>query len=121
MGSHGTTYGGNSVCCAAALAQVTELLDGNLAAKARETGDYFMGKLRALPRVKGVRGKGLLVGVELDGPIGLAVKHNCLDRKLLVTLIGDRLIRMIPPLTVGRADCDKAAAILEESVKAAKG
>ncbi|MDR3145907.1 MAG: acetylornithine/succinylornithine family transaminase [Treponema sp.] len=121
MGSHGTTYGGNSVCCAAALAQVTELLDGDLAAKARETGDYFMGKLRALPRVKGVRGKGLLVGVELDGPIGLAVKHNCLDRKLLVTLIGDRLIRMIPPLTVGKADCDKAVAILEESVKAAKG
>jgi acetylornithine/N-succinyldiaminopimelate aminotransferase len=121
MGSHGTTYGGNSVCCAAALAQVTELLDNNLAAKARETGGYFMEKLRGLPRVKGVRGKGLLVGVELDGPIGLEVKHNCLDRKLLVTLIGDRLIRMIPPLTVGRADCDKAAAILAESITAAKG
>jgi acetylornithine/N-succinyldiaminopimelate aminotransferase len=120
MGSHGTTYGGNSVCCAAALAQVTELLDNNLAAKARETGDYFMEKLRALPRVKGVRGKGLLVGAELDGPIGLAVKHNCLDRKLLVTLIGDRLIRMIPPLTVTRADCDKAAAILAESIAAVK-
>ncbi|MDR1972334.1 MAG: acetylornithine/succinylornithine family transaminase [Treponema sp.] len=118
MGSHGTTYGGNSVCCAAALAQVTEILDNNLAAKAKETGDYFMGKLRTLPRVKDVRGKGLLVGVELDGPIGLAVKHNCLDRKLLVTLIGDRLIRMVPPLTVSRADCDKAAAVLGESINA---
>jgi acetylornithine/N-succinyldiaminopimelate aminotransferase len=121
MGSHGTTYGGNSVCCAAALAQVTELLDKDMAAKARETGNYFMEKLRALPRVKGVRGKGLLVGAELDGPIGLAVKHNCLDRKLLVTLIGDRLIRMIPPLTVTRADCDKACAILAESIAAVKG
>jgi acetylornithine/N-succinyldiaminopimelate aminotransferase len=120
-GSHGTTYGGNSVCCAAALAQVTELLDNHLAAKARETGDYFMEKLRGLPRVTGVRGKGLLVGVELDGPIGLEVKHNCLDRKLLVTLIGDQLIRMIPPLTVSKADCDKAYTILAESIKAVKG
>ena len=118
MGSHGTTYGGNSVCCAAALAQITELLDNHMAAAAKETGDYFMEKLRALPRVKSVRGKGLLVGLELDGPIGLRVKHNCLDRKLLVTLIGDRLIRMIPPLTVSRADCDRAWAILADSIKA---
>jgi acetylornithine/N-succinyldiaminopimelate aminotransferase len=120
MGSHGTTYGGNSVCCAAALAQITELLDNDLAAKAKETGDYFMEKLRALPRVKGVRGRGLLVAAELDGPIGLAVKHNCLDRRFLVTLIGDRLIRMIPPLTVTRADCDKACAILADSINAVK-
>ncbi|MDR0629258.1 MAG: acetylornithine/succinylornithine family transaminase [Treponema sp.] len=119
MGSHGTTYGGNSVCCAAALAQITELLDNHMAAAAKETGDYFMEKLRALPRVKSVRGKGLLVGLELDGPIGLRVKHNCLDRKLLVTLIGDRLIRMIPPLTVSRTDCDRAWAILADSIKAA--
>jgi acetylornithine/N-succinyldiaminopimelate aminotransferase len=118
MGSHGTTYGGNSVCCAAALAQVTELLDNKLAAKAKETGEYFAQKLTGLPRAKDVRGRGLLLGVEFDGPIGLEVKHNCLDRKLLVTLIGDRLIRMIPPLTVTKADCDKAVAILTESVKA---
>jgi acetylornithine/N-succinyldiaminopimelate aminotransferase len=119
LGSHGSTYGGNSVCCAAALAQITELLEGNMAAAAKETGAYFMEKLRALPRVKEVRGKGLLVGIELDGPIGLAVKHHCLDNKLLVTLIGDRIIRAIPPLTVSRADCDKALAILAEAIKAA--
>jgi acetylornithine/N-succinyldiaminopimelate aminotransferase len=59
--------------------------------------------------------------VEFDGPIGLAVKHNCLDRKLLVTLIGDRLIRVVPPLTVTKADCDKAIAILADSVNAVKG
>jgi acetylornithine/N-succinyldiaminopimelate aminotransferase len=118
-GSHGTTYGGNSVSCAAALAQISELLDNKLAAAAKETGNYLMEKLRELPHVKEVRGKGLLVGVELDGPIGLAVKHNCLDRKLLVTLIGDRLIRMLPPLTVSRADCDRASTILSDSIKAA--
>jgi acetylornithine/N-succinyldiaminopimelate aminotransferase len=116
MGSHGSTYGGNAVCCAAALAQVNELLDNNLAAKAKETGAYFMEKLRALPRVKEVRGLGLLVGVEFDGPIGLEIKHGCFDRKLLVTLIGKSLIRMAPPLIAATADCDKACAILAEAV-----
>jgi acetylornithine/N-succinyldiaminopimelate aminotransferase len=118
MGSHGSTYGGNSVACAAALAQVTELLDKNLAAHAAEMGDYFMEKLKSLPRVKEVRGKGLLVGVEFDGPIGLDVKHGCFDRKLLVTLIGKSLIRMVPPLIAGKADCDKAYEILLAAVKA---
>jgi acetylornithine/N-succinyldiaminopimelate aminotransferase len=120
MGSHGTTYGGNAVCCAAALAQVNELLDNNLAAKAKETGDYFAAKLRTLPRVKDVRGLGLLVGIEFDGPIGLDVKHGCFDRKLLVTLIGDRLIRMVPPLIASREDCDKAFGIIADAVNAVK-
>ncbi|MDR1469777.1 MAG: acetylornithine/succinylornithine family transaminase [Spirochaetaceae bacterium] len=119
-GSHGSTYGGNSVCCAAALAQINELLDNDLAGKAAETGAYFMEKLKSLPHVKTVRGKGLLVGAEFDSPISLAVKHAALDRKLLVTAIGDRLIRMVPPLTVTKADCDAAYAILEASVKEAE-
>jgi acetylornithine/N-succinyldiaminopimelate aminotransferase len=118
MGSHGSTYGGNAVACAAAFAQVTELIGSDLAGHAAEVGDYFMAKLRTLPRVKEVRGKGLLVGVEFDGPIGLDVKHGCYDRKLLVTLIGKTLIRMVPPLIAGKADCDKAYEILLESVKA---
>jgi acetylornithine/N-succinyldiaminopimelate aminotransferase len=118
MGSHGTTYGGNAVCCAAALAQVTELLDGDYAAKAKETGAYFMERLRGLPRVKEVRGLGLLVGVEFDGPIGLDVKHGCFERKLLVTLIGKSLIRMIPPLIASKADCDKACDILVKAIQA---
>jgi acetylornithine/N-succinyldiaminopimelate aminotransferase len=79
-----------------------------------------MEKLRGLPRVANVRGKGLLIGVEFDGPIGLDVKHGCFDRKLLVTLIGNKLIRMIPPLIATREDCNKACAILEKSIKATK-
>ena len=118
MGSHGTTYGGNSVACAAAFAQITELLDKKLADNAAETGGYFMEKLKQLPRVKEVRGKGLLVGVEFDAPIGLEIKHGCFDRKLLVTLIGKSLIRMAPPLIATKEDCDKAFAILLEAARA---
>lgn len=78
-----------------------------------------MNKLKDLPHVKDVRGKGLLVGVEFDLPIGLDIKHNCIDRKLLVTLIGTSIIRMVPPLILTKADCDKAYEILKESVQAA--
>ena len=119
MGSHGTTYGGNPVCCAAALAQVGEILDRNLAANAKEVGAHLMEALKTLPLVKEVRGKGLLVGVEFEKPIGKAVKHGCLDRKLLMTLIGDRTIRLIPPLIATKADCDQAVAILREAVEEA--
>lgn len=119
MGSHGSTYGGNPVCCAAAYAQINELLDRKLADNAKKMGEYFMNKLKDLPHVKDVRGKGLLVGVEFDLPIGLDIKHNCIDRKLLVTLIGTSIIRMVPPLILTKADCDNAYEILKESVEAA--
>jgi acetylornithine/N-succinyldiaminopimelate aminotransferase len=119
MGSHGSTYGGNPVCCAAAYAQINELLDRNLADNAAEMGAYFMDRLKELPHVKEVRGKGLLVGVEFDLPIGLDIKHNCIDRYLLVTLIGSSIIRMVPPLILTKKDCDKAFDILKESVEVA--
>lgn len=119
MGAHGTTYGGNPVCCAAAFAEIKEMLDRDLAENAKKTGEYFMKKLVALPHVKEVRGKGLLVGVEYDLPIGLAVKHSCFDQRLLVTLIGDRIIRMIPPLIVTDKECDQAFDILKKATEMA--
>ena len=119
MGSHGSTYGGNPVCCAAAYAQINELLDRKLADNAAEMGAYFMDRLKELPHVKEIRGKGLLVGVEFDLPIGLDIKHNCIDRYLLVTLIGSNIIRMVPPLILTKKDCDKAFDILKESVEVA--
>ena len=65
-GSHGTTFGGHPVCCAAALAEVNELLDRDLAGNAKKVGDYFTAKLEKLPHVKEVRHQGLLVGVEFE-------------------------------------------------------
>jgi len=119
LGSHGTTYGGSPLCCAAAYAQVNELLDRKLAENAEEVGNYFMEKLKALPRVKEVRGLGLLVGVEFDFDGAADIKHGCLDRKLLVTAIGPKIIRMVPPLIVTKEECDKAFAILKDSVEEA--
>ena len=66
-GSHGTTFGGHPVSCAAALAEVNELLGRDLAGNARRVGDYFAEQLKTLPHVREVRHQGLLVGVEFDG------------------------------------------------------
>lgn len=116
MGSHGTTYGGNPVCCAAALAQISELLEKDLAANAAKVGDYFMSLLKELPYVKEVRGKGLLVAVDFEKPVGAKVKKACLDRKLMLTALGSGSIRMVPPLILTKEHCDQAFAIIREAV-----
>ena len=119
-GSHGSTYSGNPVACAASLAQIGELLDRDLAGNAKKMGEYFMNKLReVVPHVKEVRGLGLFVGVEFeDGFNSVDIKHECFDRKLIVTAIGSNIIRMVPPLILTEEHCDKAAEIIAESVKA---
>ena len=117
-GSHGTTFGGHPVCCAAALAEVNELLDRDLAGNAKKVGDYFTAKLEKLPHVKEVRHQGLLVGVEFDDTIsGVDVKHGCFDRHMLITAIGSHIIRMVPPLIVSEEECDKAFDIIKETVE----
>lgn len=78
-----------------------------------------MNKLKELPHVKDVRGQGLLVGVEFDDTInGVDVKHECLHRHLLITAIGEHIIRMVPPLIIDEKDCDQAVEIIRASVEA---
>ena len=122
LGSHGTTFGGHPVSCAAALAAVSELLDNNLAENAKKMGAYFKKKLTALPHVKEVRGQGLLVGVEFDNHVNaIEVKHEAFARKLLITAIGSNVVRMVPPLILTEADCNQAFDILYECVTAIAG
>lgn len=116
-GSHGSTYSGNPVCCAASYAQITELLEKNLAKNAKEMGEYFMEQLKTLPDVKEVRGLGLLVGFELNNVDAVQVKVKAMEKKLLVTATSDRIIRMVPPLIITKEDCDKAVAILREAIE----
>ncbi len=116
-GCHGTTYGGHPVSCAASYAGITQLLELKCAENAKEVGTYFAEELAKLPCVKEVRHKGLLVGVEFDGSIlATALKHKCCENKLLVTAIGDTIIRMVPPLIITKEDCDEACAIIKKSI-----
>lgn len=117
MGTHGSTYGGNPVCCAASYAQINELIDKKLGENAIEMGNYFMSLLVKLPHVSQIRGKGLLLCMELDGNYAVDVKHKAIDNKLLVTSIGNTIIRFTPPLTLTKEECDKAFAILNNILK----
>ncbi|MDD5922359.1 MAG: acetylornithine/succinylornithine family transaminase [Eubacteriales bacterium] len=116
-GSHGSTFGGNALVCAAALAETDEIISKNLPANAAKVGPYLMEKLRGLPHVKEVRGRGLMVGVEFDDAVEAgALKEQLFKNHLLVTAIGNRILRLVPPLICTEADCDKAAEILNKSV-----
>lgn len=116
-GSHGSTYGGNPVCCAASCAEITEIIERKLPERAKKMGAYFMEQLHTLSGVKEVRGRGLLVGVEFEQPIAFDVKHGCFDHKLLITAVSKNIIRIVPPLIVEKADCDEAIRILQTVTK----
>ena len=121
-GSHGSTFGGHPVSCAAALAQVEELLSRDLAGNAERVGGYLMERLATLPHVREVRGQGLMIGIEFDDAIdAVELKHECVRRHLLLTAIGNRVIRLVPPLIVTRDDCDAACRILEASIETLVG
>lgn len=115
-GAHGSTYAANPVCCAAALAEIDEIIGRDLPANAKEVGEYFREQLKALPCVKEIRGRGLLIGVEFTKPIAFEVKHRAVENKLLITAVRDTVIRMAPPLIATKENCDEAVKLLIKSV-----
>ena len=115
-GSHGTTFGGNPVCCAASYAAVSEIVDKKLSENAKEMGNYFRAQLDVLPHVKEVRGLGLLVGVEFDDDIAAHVKHEAFENKLLMSVVKPNVIRMVPPLIVTKEEIDKAVEIIKNAL-----
>lgn len=116
-GSHASTFGGNYLASRAALAVLDALTeDGVLAAGAR-AGERLRTGLEELaarhPRVaRSVRGKGLMLGVELAAG-GKEMVRRCLERGLLVNVIAERVLRLLPPLTVSDAEIDEALAVLD--------
>ena len=110
-GTHGTTYGGNPVCCAAGL-KVLEIIERDgLLANALERGAQLAEKLRALnsPKVSAVRSLGLMVGLELvEGLAALDGVKALMAAGLLTIPAGERVIRLLPPLNVSSAEIDEA-------------
>ncbi len=113
-GTHGSTFGGNPLACAVAMASIDVLLDEKLAERSAELGEYFMAQLRELQaksdKIKLVRGKGLLIGVVLHKSAGKARQYTTRlkDKGLLCKETHDWIIRFAPPLVITRADIDTA-------------
>ncbi|MFZ0006774.1 MAG: acetyl ornithine aminotransferase family protein [Steroidobacteraceae bacterium] len=123
-GAHGNTFGGNPLCCAAALATL-ELIEGQYAANAAAVGEYFLGRLRELQGrfacIGDVRGKGLMIGMELvtdrasrapARSLCEAVLTRAFHHGLLLLACGMSTVRFIPPLMINRDHVDEAVGIL---------
>lgn len=115
-GAHGSTYAGNPVCCAAAHAQITEIIEEKLSDNAKHVGEKFRKMLSALPYVKEVRGQGLLVGVEFTKDFANELKYKCAENKLLITAVRANVIRLVPPLNITEDDCQRAFEIIYKSI-----
>ena len=121
IGAHGSTYGGNPVACAAALATI-ELLEGGLIENAAVRGEATMAGLREIQARHGgsildVRGKGLMIGVEFSSPeFAEEVQWACFERGLLVLECGKQTVRLCPPLVLSASDVETAVRIFGEAV-----
>ena len=102
-GNHGSTFGGNPFACSVALSVIEQIETLNIAERAAELGDrmlsQFSERLSGLNCVKDIRGKGLMIGIELDAPCG-EMTAKALEKGLLINVTSDQVIRLLPPLTI---------------------
>ena len=128
-GTHGTTYGGSPLACAAANAVFDTIEAEKLLAKASERGEQLREGAKTLPLVREARGAGLLIGLEIDdftpgdretGTPALRLTLRLIKAGLLVVPAGEHVIRLLPPLNVTPAECDEALRILRDVLAAAK-
>jgi ornithine--oxo-acid transaminase len=117
-GSHGSTFGGNPLGCAVAREAIRVIVEEDLPGRAHELGTYFRRELRAMdsPYVQEVRGKGLLIGVELKPEAGSARRfcRTLKERGILAKDTHGVVIRFAPPLVITRDEIDWAVAIIAE-------
>ena len=114
-GTHGSTFGGNPLACAAALATLEAIEEQGLMENANRIGAILLDGLRdalaGRPGVVEVRGHGLMIGVELDRPCGELV-GQALEAGLLINVTMDNVIRLLPPLVMNEAEARQVLAIL---------
>ena len=121
-GMLGTTFGGNHLAMAAAIAVADIIKDENLVQNAYEVGEYLKSRLQALASepdangIKEVRGRGLMIGVEFDGPIAELRRKLLFEKKVFTGVSGKNMIRLLAPLTLSKEDVDIFIKALEESL-----
>ncbi len=118
-GEHASTFGGTPLACASALASIKVIEDEKLVERSRELGAYFREQARSeyglasSPVVKEIRGKGLMIGIELTTPCAEVVA-KALERGILVNCTANTVVRLVPPLVISTEQLDTVLAVLRE-------
>ncbi len=117
-GDHGTTFGGNPLACAAALATIEVLEDKNLLMEAEEKGTWLTSKLKEIddPRIRDIRGLGLMIGVEFDFETKPLVQ-KLMEKRILANATAGNVLRLVPPLNISYEELEQVLAVLKSSLK----
>ena len=116
-GDHGTTFGGNPVVCSGALVVLDKICNKEKLNEITEKGQYLMTLLKNLNStlIKDVRGKGLMIGIEIDGSPS-DIQKKALEKGLLVLTAGKNVVRLLPPLIITKEEIEKGVEILKETI-----
>lgn len=115
-GTHGSTFGGNPICCAGGLAVLNKVNSEGFLGEVAKKGEYIREKLLKIPEVNSVSGMGLMIGIELKTKSASDIVKAALDKGLLLLTAKTR-VRLLPPLTITYEEIDKGLAILTELLK----
>ncbi len=116
-GMLGTTFGGNHLACAAALAVLDIIEEENLIENAGKVGEYLIGQLKQIPGINEVRGRGLMIGFEVEGFTGSDLRKKLLfDHKVFTGGAGQLTVRLLPALTLGMEEARTFIERLKEAI-----
>jgi len=116
-GDHGSTFGGNPVATAAALAVISSIEKEKILSHVDEVGDFLLTELALVPGVTEVRGAGLLIGLTLEQPVAKVLTKKCQEMGALINAPGDSTIRLAPALNVSMKQAEKFVAIFQNAMK----
>ncbi|MGB8226454.1 MAG: aspartate aminotransferase family protein [Sedimentisphaerales bacterium] len=119
-GTHASTFGGNCIACAAGIAVIEAIEEENMLENAQKMGEYTMDKLNKLKSkysvIDHIRGKGLMIGIQLKTP-GAEIVKNCLAAGLRINCTQDTVLRFMPPMNIAAKQIDRAIKILDNVLK----
>lgn len=116
-GMLGTTFGGNHLACAAAIAVLEIIRDENLVENAARTGEKLIARLRSIPEIKEVRGRGLMIGMEIDGDASELRRKLLFGNHVFTGGAGIHTVRLLPPLTITDGEADIFIERLKKAIK----
>ena len=105
-GQLGTTFGGNHLACAAAIAVLDVMKEENLIPNAAQVGEFLINELKKFKGIKEVRGRGLMIGLEFEEPIKELRKKLLFEQKVFTGVSGTNVIRLLPPLCLKQAEAE---------------